>query len=749
MKNSKLTSKSSNKFLSGIIFLCLLISPVKLFTQEETEDKTSSPYFLVLSDDPSLDQLPLKSTGAEVNIVGVIADVTITQVYKNEGKKPLEAIYTFPASTNAALYAMEMTIGNRKIIAKVEEKQKARNDYEQAKSEGKRTSLLEQERPNVFQMNVANIMPGDDIKVSLKYTEMLIPEGGVYKFVYPTVVGPRYTGESGTTTSPSSKFTNTPYQKAGNSAFYNFNINVNISAGMPIQNVTCKSHKVSIQYPQSSMAKVNLDKSENKGGNRDFILEYQLAGSKVESGLMLYENGDENFFLLMVQPPKKVLKEDIPPREYIFIVDVSGSMGGYPIDISKKLMRNLVADLRPSDKFNVMVFAGNYGWLSKESLAATPENVEKAIQFVERQDGNGGTNLLAALKEACALPKTDGSLSRSFVILSDGYVDVEKEAFDLVRNNNDKANTFAFGIGTSVNRYLIEGFAHVGMGEPFVVTNENEANPEAEKFRTYINSPVLTQIKSVFNKFGAYDVEPVKIPDLFAERPIIIFGKYKGAAKGSIQVSGKCGKKNYSKTFNVSEVKPDKKNSALRYLWARKRIQLLDDYNNIASDSIKIKEVTSQGLKYNLLTTYTSFIAIEEDKVVNNGKVTTVKQPLPMPEGVPNSAVGFELGIDGEVDYEIYQDIKIKPDIPESIKTKIQVEIEKKIFDQLNTILSNDNTKISSIEVIVDALGKVKSVSMKGKKVNSDLQKKINEVILKWDFSNYGVKKQWEFKILL
>ena len=149
----------------------------------ENPDKTLSPYFFVRSDDPEVDRLPLRSTSARVRISGVIADVVVTQVYKNEGKKPLEAIYVFPASTRAAVYGMKMTIGERTILAKIRTREKARQEYEQAKNSGKSASLLEQHRPNVFQMNVANILPSDIIKVELRYTELLIPTDAVYEFV--------------------------------------------------------------------------------------------------------------------------------------------------------------------------------------------------------------------------------------------------------------------------------------------------------------------------------------------------------------------------------------------------------------------------------------------------------------------------------------------------------------------------------------------------------------------------------------
>jgi Ca-activated chloride channel homolog len=742
---------NQKKIKAGFMLLILLRIAISLSAQDNSTtgtDKSLSPYFLVLSNNPETDQLPLKNTSADVNIVGVIADVTVHQVYKNEGKNALEAIYTFPASTNAAVYAMEMRIGDRKIVAKIKEKQKARQEYEQAKSEGKRASLLEQQRPNVFQMNVANIMPGDEIEVTMKYTEMLVPEGGTYKFIYPTVVGPRYTGENNSAPS-TPQFTNTPYQQEGNSPFYNFDINVNLSTGMAIQNITSISHKIKVKYPETSIAQIALDKSETKGGNRDFILEYQLAGKHIESGLMLYENGDENFFLMMMQPPKTITNEDIPPREYIFIVDVSGSMHGFPLSISKSLIRNLVTNLLPTDQFNIMAFAGNSGWLADESLPANPANIEKGIQFIDRREGGGGTQLLSALQKALTFPRKDENLSRSFVILTDGYVDVEKEAFDLIRNNNDKANIFAFGIGSSVNRYIIEGMARAGMGEPFVAINENEASKEAEKFRKYINNPVLTQIKQTYSGFDAYEVEPLTIPDVFAERPVIVFGKYKGEAKGTITIKGSSGNKKYAKTFKVGNVKADPRNVALRYLWARKRIQTLDDYNNLRSDDARVKEVTDLGLQYNLLTAYTSFIAVEEDVKANeNGDLETVDEPLPLPEGVSNSAIGFDLELDGEeLSYSFYKTITIETVISETLKGKILRTIEENITNKLNKYLGTSGSSIEEIQVTIDANGKVKEIAIKGTDLSEELKKSIANCIYKWKFSQYNLKKEWKFQI--
>jgi Ca-activated chloride channel family protein len=605
----------------------------------ESEDRTLSPYFFVNSDNPDTDRLPLKSTSAAVNISGVIADVLVTQVYKNDGRKPLEAIYIFPASTRAAVYGMKMTIGKRVIEAKIKKRDEARRDYEQARDAGKNASLLEQQRPNVFQMNVANIMPGDEIKVELKYTELLVPADRIYEFVYPTVVGPRYSNQKAGSASPSEHWVENPYLHHGELSATIFDINVAINAGMPIKDLTCASHKVNTAYESASRAKVALDKTEAQGGNRDYILRYRLDGDKIQTGLLLTQGEKENFFVLMMQPPKRIVSANIPGREYIFIVDVSGSMYGFPLEISKKLLSNLIGNLRATDRFNVLLFSGGSSVMAEESLPATPANIQKALYMIERQQGGGGTELLPALKRALSLKKEDG-YARTIVIATDGYVTVEEEVFDLIRNNLGNANMFAFGIGSSVNRHIIEGMAHVGMGEPFIITKPDAAQAQAERFRKMIQSPVLTQVKVNFNGLNAYDVEPVSIPDVLAERPILVFGKWRGNPQGSIKLSGIAGDGKYSETIKVENYKPSKDNTALKYLWARHRITILSDYNKLRNDDKRVKEVTELGLHYNLLTAYTSFVAVDNEVRNKGGKITTVNQPLPLPEGVSDYAVG-------------------------------------------------------------------------------------------------------------
>ena len=229
--------------------------------------------------------------------------------------------------------------------------------------------------------------------------------------------------------------------------------------------------------------------------------------------------------------------------------------------------------------------------------------------------------------------------SRSVVVVTDGYVSVEKETYDLIREKLGESNVYAFGIGTSVNRYIIEGMARVGGGAPFIVTRDSDADACAEDLRRYIESPVLTHTKLSAKGFEIHDVEPPGIPDTLASRPVIVFGKWSGERTGTLSLDGLAGNGEFHQEFDLAKTRPSPAHAALRYLWARNRIARLDDYRHAGADTAA--EVTKLGLEYHLLTEYTSFLAV--DKVVRNTRPEdsqTVRQPLPMPDKVSDLAVG-------------------------------------------------------------------------------------------------------------
>lgn len=620
---------------SGSVLL-FSVEPVRC--QEEL-DKVLSPYFVVEGRDPSVEAFPLQATEVVANVGGVIADVFVTQRYRNEGTRPINARYVFPGSTRAAVHGMRIKIGDQAVVARIQERGTARREFEDAKARGKSASLLEQHRPNVFTMNVANILPEDIVEVELHYTELLVPADGAYEFVYPAVVGPRYSRRAEAVAGEAVEEVETPHLHEGEAPPSTFGVRVTLSTGIPLQEVTSPSHAVDLAWEGGSRAAVTLASPAGTGGDRDFILNYRLAGEEIQSGLLLYEGEKENFFLLMVQPPDRVRPEEIPPREYIFVLDVSGSMRGFPLDTAKSVIRNLIGHLRPEDRFNVILFSGGSRVLAPASLPASEENLRLAVEVIEAQSWGGGTELVPAVETALRLPR-DEPFSRTVVVITDGYISAEREAFEVIRKNLNRTNFFCFGIGSSVNRYLVEGIARAGAGEPFVVTRPSEAEAAARRFREYIESPVLTELEVRYDGFEAYDVEPASLPDLFAERPIVLFGKWRGRRAGEIEVSGQGGSRPYARAFRVSETSPLTENSALPYLWARTRIARLSDLNVGGWDPEAVAEVTRLGLEYSLLTRHTSFIAVIEEVRNPDGDSQDVDQPNPLPRGVTDQAVG-------------------------------------------------------------------------------------------------------------
>ena len=418
---------------------------------------------------------------------------------------------------------------------------------------------------------------------------------------------------------------------------------------MALKDIRSSSHDIEVAGVGTRQAQVSLrqpaEATARRADNRDFRLDYRLAGNHIESGLMLFRGETENFFLAMVEPPQAVATRHVTPRDFIFVVDISGSMHGFPLDTAKILMQDLLGGLRASDTFNVMLFSGSSRMLSARSVPATRANVEQALASLRETGGGGSTEIVPALRRIATLPKADG-VSRSVVVITDGYVSVEAEVFQLIKRDLNRHNVFAFGIGSSVNRHLIEGMARAGQGEAFVVTRPELAAEQAARFRRIIEAPVLTQVQARFEGIDVMDVEPAQLPDVLAGRPVMLFGKWRDVAGASgtpkLVVQGRAA----DGALRIeTAAREDQASASLRHLWARQRIATLGDQEALEGNAAHKPAITELGLRYGLLTPYTSFLAI--DHVVRNSNpalATEADQPLPLPEGVSSLAVGGSLG---------------------------------------------------------------------------------------------------------
>lgn len=649
--NKHLLKRTLSCCLAAFLLLGAVGFPVQAKEEEETqEDKMLAPYFVIQNGEEGaeVEHFPLKATNVDVNISGMIAEIYVTQTYANLGSVPINARYVFPAASNVCVHGMEMRIGNERITAQIREKEEAKTVYETAKEEGKTASLMEQKRPNVFTMDVANIMPKDTVTIQLHYTQLITPTDGIYEFVFPTVVGPRYTELTDTPSEDSQSVSDndwiaSPYLPEDSVPSGDFQITVSLSTGVPISQVTCKSHGVIVRQTDPSNAVVTLANSDDYAGNRDFILKYSLSDETIQSGLVLTrgqtQGEAENFFMLTIQPPERYEPEEIVPREYIFVLDISGSMAGYPLDTAKGLIRDLVGNLNESDLFDLVLFSNDTTLLSKNSLKATSHNVKTAIHLIDTLEGGGGTSLLPAMTAASYIPETEG-YARTIVVITDGYVSNDGQIIDYVCAHMKDSGFFSFGIGTSVNDYLIKQIAACGLGESFIVTDEEDALDAAEDFRTYIEAPLLTDISVDFQGFGVYDVEP-EIPSiLYASQPIVLFGKWAGSPCGTISISGRSGEEDYRQEISVADISVNDESEAVRYLWARTHLDRLAGYGSLRNDHSIKEDITKLGLEYNMITPYTSFVAVSEIIRNTTDESRDVQQALPLPQRVSQLAVG-------------------------------------------------------------------------------------------------------------
>ena len=392
-----------------------------------------------------------------------------------------------------------MTVGDVRTVARIRERKQAAREFEAAKRDGKSASLLEQSRPNVFTMKIANVLPGDTIVGGAQIHGAARADRRRVRVRVPDRRRTALLREARKPGVARRRVRHGSVHAPGRGA----------AQRVPPLRAWCRpacrsrsSRRPRISWmsarPVRGARRWRLPSPSDSRAIATSSFATDWPAQEIASGLLLYQGRDENFFLLMAEPPQVVQPDEVPSREYIFVLDVSGSMNGFPLDTAKKLMGDLANVLRPSDTFNIVVFADGSDTFSPASVPATRPNLTRALQFIGRKNGGGGTRLLAALERAVAIPRQPG-VSRSIVLVTDGYIEAESDVFDYVRAQLDDVNFFAFGIGSSVNRFLIEGVARAGLGEPFIVTEPAEAAEAAARLRRYIDTPVLTGIDVTFS----------------------------------------------------------------------------------------------------------------------------------------------------------------------------------------------------------------------------------------------------------
>jgi len=583
----------------------------------------------------SLGECPLKNTSVKADISGFLARVTVTQEFENSFTEPIEAVYTFPLSQNSAVDDMTMKIGERTIRGKIMRREEARKVYEQARTEGKTASLLDQQRPNIFTQSVANILPNDKIIIEISYVETLKYEDGQYEFVFPMTIGPRYNPNSvadATKISPK-------IEETRNGS--DISIEVNLDAGVPTEGIYSISHPIATTNLSSNSAKISL-REDKVIPNKDFILRYDVTGKRIEDAILTHRAEKGGFFSLILSPPDNFTEQNYTPKEIVFVLDTSGSMSGFPIEKAKEAMKLSLEGLNPNDTFNLITFAGDTAILFDAPVPATEENLAKAKAFLESRRGSGGTEMMKAVRAALE-PSDSQKHLRIVCFMTDGYVSNEAEIIAEIQKH-PKARIFSFGIGNSVNRFLLDKMAQEGQGEVEYVGLKDDGSKAAKKFFERVRTPILTDISIDWNGLPVEDVYPQKIGDLFSAKPVILNGRYTKGAKGTIRLKGNVAGKLFVRDIPVTLPENKPENDVLATLWARRRVDGLmsDFYKNTNKEKEKNEiqaQITSLGIEFRLLTQFTSFVAVEDQIVTQNGKPTRIEVPVKSPDGMSRETV--------------------------------------------------------------------------------------------------------------
>jgi len=579
---------------------------------------------------------PLKHTAVKADISGFLARVTVTQHFENPLAENVEAVYVFPLAQRAAVDDMTMLVGDRTIKGKVKPREEARRIFEQARAQGHTAGLLDQERPNIFTQSVTNIGAGKQVKIVIRYVETLAYEAGAYEFSFPMVVGPRYNPRSGSVTDAAN--IKSPVAKPGTRAGHDLSLQVNLDAGVPVTEIESKTHEIDITRSDSRRASVSL-RAKSVLPNKDFILRYDVAGRKVEDALLTHRGNRGGFFTFILQPPDRDLIQpsEITPKEIVFVVDTSGSMSGFPIEKSKEVIKLALDGLHPRDTFNLITFAGDTHILFPQPVPATPENVQKAQRFMLSRSGMGGTEMMKAIRAALD-PSDQQDHVRIVCFMTDGYVGNDMEIIGEVKRHSN-ARVFSFGIGSSVNRFLLDRMAEEGRGEVEYVALNDDGSAAAKRFHERVRTPLMTDVALDWGTLPVTDVYPKRIPDLFSAKPVVVTGRYTGPARGTLRLNGKMAGRDVSRAIPVNLPAAEPARDVLATLWARTRIDYLmsQDWQGMQSGHPRAEirsEITKLGVDFRLMTQFTSFIAVEESTVVEGGQPRRIEVPIEMPHGV-------------------------------------------------------------------------------------------------------------------
>jgi Ca-activated chloride channel family protein len=596
---------------------------------------------------------PMLKTDVKITVTGTIARTTVLQEFTNPGREQddwVEGIYVFPLPETAAVDHLMMRVGNRSIVGEIKERAEAKKIYEQAKQEGKRAGLVEQERPNVFTTSVANIAPGDRITVEIQYQESVRYDLGTYSLRFPMVVGPRYIPGTpvvmidqppgigwspDTDRVPDASRITPPVQHAAHGPINPVALTVDLAAGFPVGTIESPSHDILTIAASDGRRQITL-RHDQVPVNKDFVLNWKPAPGQAPTATVYTQQGaDSAYAYLMISPPPSAASTPQIPRETIFVIDTSGSMAGTSIEQARAALLLALTRLTAQDRFNVIEFNSVTHVLFSQPQPVKPETLRKAVQYVDRLKANGGTEILPALKMALK-DAAPSSHFRQIIFLTDGQVGNEDELFDVIRSQLGRSRLFTIGIGSAPNSHFMRKAAEFGRGTFTHIGSTSEVKAQMDAIFHKLERPVLTDL-AVEGLDDTAEMFPARIPDLYDGGPVVVAVKAATLPSG-VTIKGKSGAGDLSTTVDLSR-QPTRE--GLSVYWARRKIDSFMDQQRYGQDDSAARQaVIEVALAYHLVSKYTSLVAIDKEPVRPTGKQpVTHAMKTNLPEGQDYQAI--------------------------------------------------------------------------------------------------------------
>ena len=596
---------------------------------EADEIKTGT---LVVTGAPDSSPLPLESMDVIAQVTGPLASVTVTQLFGNPFRETVELSYLFPLPHEAAVFDFELRAGGRVITASAQELEAARRTYEEARGLGRLASLLEQKRLSLFSLDLANVKPGETVRATLRYQERLRYDDGRYSFVFPMGLTPRYahTPEEG-------EGAEAPVSPQGAPA-PSVDISVSVDAGAEVRDIDTiesPSHPVEITRLDERRAQVRL--AGDHVPNKDFVLRYRVAGEDVGARAWLSASAPGAKLLATLVPPAITDDAEPPPREFVFVLDRSGSMSGGPLAEAKNALRACLRTLGERDSFALLAFDDRLEWLREGAAPFTQRAVDDADRWLDRLDARGGTEIAGALGAALSLP-ADPERRRYVVFLTDGAVHDEAGTLKAVRRGLGTARLFAFGLGPSVNRGLLAKAAEAGRGAAEFLQLGEDVEGAIIRFQDRVSYPVLTDLRLEWEGVKAWDVYPRSLPDLYAGQPLEVVAcaaHEGGATDGSLTLIGTRGGEEVR--ARVALPRPGGRDGAVERAWARARVDDLLAHGSESAMNLPSarEQLIALAVEHRLVTPYTALVAVDaEGEARGDGRPRQVAVSQPLPESV-------------------------------------------------------------------------------------------------------------------